>query len=133
MKKIFFVLVFGVMGLLSNVMGQENETIDDPDATFFHADSLISELQSGNKRWMSFIKGKNVLTGLYTLRTGEEDGQQPHDTDEVYYVIEGKAKFVAGGKETVVSEGSVLFVKAEVEHRFKEIEEDLVVLVFFDQ
>jgi quercetin dioxygenase-like cupin family protein len=30
-----------------------------------------------------------------------------------------------------VSEGSVVFVAAEVEHRFHSITEDLVVLVFF--
>ncbi|NAS14444.1 cupin domain-containing protein [Poritiphilus flavus] len=105
----------------------------DPDARFFHLDTISSELISKDQRWVSFLKGENVLTGLYYLKAGDEDKQRPHDTDEVYYVLKGKASFTAGGKETEVSQGSVLFVKANVAHRFTNIEEDLQVLVFFDQ
>ena len=79
------------------------------------------------------MNGKNVLTGLYMLKAGVEDRQRPHDTDEVYYVVSGKSKFMAGGKEVEAKAGSILFVKAEVEHRFFDIEEDLVLVVFFDQ
>jgi mannose-6-phosphate isomerase-like protein (cupin superfamily) len=116
-----------------NVTGQEANKKVAPKVLLFHADSLISELRSQDKRWISFLKGDNVLTGLYHLKSGEEDLQKPHDTDEVYYVIEGKAKFTADKKTSVVTKGSILFVKADVPHKFKDIEEDLLVLVFFDQ
>lgn len=39
--------------------------------------------------------------------------------------------FQAGDEKANIKEGSILFVKAEVPHRFYEIEEDLQVLVFF--
>jgi quercetin dioxygenase-like cupin family protein len=37
----------------------------------------------------------------------------------------------AGSEDQAVGEGSVIFVAAEVEHRFYDIAEELVVLVFF--
>ena len=55
----------------------------------------------------------------------------PHSEDEVYYVIQGRARFTAGDDDYVVQGGSVLFVGAGVDHRFYQIEEDMKILVFF--
>ncbi len=132
MKNTFYFLLSFSLGCFYSVSAQDSKP-KDPDAMFFHLDTITSELISNDKRWVSFIKGENVLTGLYYLKAGDEDKQRPHDTDEVYYVLKGKAKFMAGGEETDVREGSVLFVKANVAHRFTMIEEDLQLLVFFDQ
>ena len=49
----------------------------------------------------------------------------------MYYVIRGRGRFRAGDEEAEVSAGSVLFVAAEIEHRFDDITEELAVLVFF--
>ena len=49
----------------------------------------------------------------------------------MYYVLRGKARFAAGDEDREISAGSVLFVAAEVEHRFYDIAEELAVLVFF--
>lgn len=65
------------------------------------------------------------------MSPGSIDPQSPHRQDEMYYVIRGRGCFRAGGQETEVSAGSVLFVGAEVEHKFYDIEEELSVLVFF--
>ncbi|OEK03735.1 hypothetical protein BFP97_03500 [Roseivirga sp. 4D4] len=93
--------------------------------------SLEKELKSGNRRYLPFLNVDKLRTGLYVLPAGAEDTQQPHEHDEVYYILSGKAKFVAGQNETEVQEGAVLYVKANIEHRFSEIEEELKVLVFF--
>ena len=60
-----------------------------------------------------------------------KDLQQPHQQDEIYYVVRGRARFKAGDEEREVAPGSVIFVAAEVEHRFHDIREELTVLVFF--
>ncbi len=132
MKSLFLISTLILSGI-GTAFGQETTATEDPDALFFHMDTVVSNLVSNDKRWVSFLKGKNLLGGVYYLKKGHEDRQQPHDTDEVYYVLQGKAKFVAGGKTTEVSKGSVLFVKANVAHKFEAIEEDLQLLVFFDQ
>jgi quercetin dioxygenase-like cupin family protein len=49
----------------------------------------------------------------------------------VYYVVRGRARFKAVAEDREVSAGSVIFVAAEVEHRFYDVAEELVVLVFF--
>lgn len=101
------------------------------DSEFFKMEDLEKELKSGNNRYLPFLNVDKLRTGLYILPAGGQDGQQPHQHDEVYYVLSGKSRFLAGGETTNVQEGSVLYVKAKVEHRFFEIEEELKILVFF--
>jgi quercetin dioxygenase-like cupin family protein len=72
-----------------------------------------------------------MSAGLYVLPGGGTDPQKPHHEDEIYYVIRGNARFQAGSEDREVSAGSVIFVAAEVEHRFYEVAEELALLVFF--
>lgn len=72
-----------------------------------------------------------MSAGLYVLAPGATDPQRPHHEDEMYYVVRGRARFRAGDDDREVSAGSVLFVAAEVEHRFYDVSEELAVLVFF--
>jgi quercetin dioxygenase-like cupin family protein len=86
--------------------------------------------QSG-KLYREFLRVSAMSAGLYVLPPGATDPQRPHHEDEMYYVIRGRARFRAGTGDQEISAGSVLFVAAEVEHRFYDIAEELVVLVFF--
>ncbi|MEO0470754.1 MAG: cupin domain-containing protein [Bacteroidota bacterium] len=126
------VVLLCLMCLLS-ISTQAQEKNADPNLAVFQLQDLQQKQAERGGPWLPIMKGENVLTGLYTLKAGAEDRQRPHDTDEVYYVVSGHGKFVAGGEETEVKPGSILFVKAEVEHRFFDIVEDLVLVVFFDQ
>ncbi len=45
----------------------------------------------------------------------------------MYYVVRGRGRFKGGGEDREVSAGSVIYVAAEVEHRFYDIEEELTV------
>ncbi len=69
--------------------------------------------------------------GLYVLKAGGIDPQQPHSEDEVYYIAAGRGMIRVGGEDQPVEAGSVVFVAAGVEHRFHSITEDLHILVFF--
>ncbi len=105
----------------------------DPDFASYDLSNILSEMDENGSPWLSFFDGQNLFTGIYRLKAGAEDQQQPHKTDEVYYVISGKAKFQVGDQISAVKKGQILFVKADVDHRFFEIEEELVLLVFFDK
>jgi len=72
-----------------------------------------------------------MSAGLYVLAAGANDPQKPHNQDELYYVIRGRARMKAKDEDQEVSAGSVIFVAAKVEHRFYDISEELTVLVFF--
>lgn len=105
----------------------------DSDVASFNLNELTEKLDSSNGVWFPFFRGEHVLTGIYRLEAGMIDRQQPHDTDEVYYVIKGAGKFEAGEERMSIAAGTILFVKADVEHQFYDIKEDIVLLVFFDQ
>ena len=105
----------------------------DPDFTSYHITDLQERMEQSGRGWLPFFQGQNVLAGIYKLRAQSRDTQPAHDTDEVYYIVSGKAGFIVGGDTTSVSAGSILFVKAEIEHRFIQIEEDITMVVFFDQ
>jgi quercetin dioxygenase-like cupin family protein len=72
-----------------------------------------------------------MSAGLYVLPAGATDHQKPHREDEIYYVIRGRARFRAGSEDQPVSAGSLIFVAAQVGHRFYDIEEELAILVLF--
>ncbi|MGW4382249.1 cupin domain-containing protein [Kitasatospora sp. NPDC004531] len=69
--------------------------------------------------------------GTYSLPAGSVDGQSPHREDEVYVVTRGRGRFTSGGRTVDVGPGTALFVPALEAHRFHDITEDLVALVFF--
>lgn len=69
--------------------------------------------------------------GLYELKAGETDRQEPHTEDETYLVLKGKAHFFLDGEDFDVGPGTVIYVPAKALHRFHSISEDLSVLVFF--
>jgi quercetin dioxygenase-like cupin family protein len=97
----------------------------------FDLSSVVAESERGDQRWREFLRVPSLSMGLYRLRAGQADEQQPHTEDEVYLVVSGKASFRAGGRDQAVASGSVIFVGRAEEHRFVDITEDLTVLVFF--
>ncbi len=97
----------------------------------FSLNSLVAESERGDQCWGEFLRVPSLSMGLYRLRAGRTDEQQPHTEDEVYVVISGKASFRASEQVQAVVPGSVIFVERAVEHRFVDIAEDLMVLVFF--
>ena len=95
----------------------------------------IAEIQQQRakkgKLYHEFLRVPTMSAGLYILAAGATDTQSPHHEDEMYYVVRGRARFRAGDEDREVSAGSVLFVAAEIEHRFYDITEELAALVFF--
>ncbi len=98
----------------------------------FELAELTEELRDSERPWLGFFRNDNLITGLYTLEAGATDQQSPHDTDEIYYVIEGSGEFECDGKIVSVQPGTILYVPAHAIHRFLNIEAKLTMLVFFD-
>ena len=98
---------------------------------FFEIEQLEQRRRDSGKSYLEFLRVATMSAGVYTLPAGGSDLQKPHKEDEMYYVVRGRARMKAGPEDRSVSAGSVIFVAAEVEHRFYDIAEELVVLVFF--
>jgi mannose-6-phosphate isomerase-like protein (cupin superfamily) len=97
----------------------------------FELADLLVRHQAAGKRWMEFLRAPSLSAGIYRLPAGAIDPQQPHDPDEVYYVVSGKASFTCEGQTMPTGAGSTIYVAAKAEHRFHDIAEDLTVLVLF--
>ena len=73
----------------------------------------------------------SLYAGVYEIPTGGKDHQEPHRYDELYHVVSGQGVIQMDEEDREVGPGSVIFVRAEVPHRFHGISDDLSVLVFF--
>jgi mannose-6-phosphate isomerase-like protein (cupin superfamily) len=112
---------------------QEPSTEPPPSWEAFQLEALIERAEGDQKHWVRFLDRPSLYAGLYRLPKGGADGQSPHDLDEVYYVAKGRAVLEVDGERTPAEPGSILFVAAEVPHRFVDIEEDLEVVVLFSK
>ncbi len=81
--------------------------------------------------YLEFLRRDSMSCGLYVLEPGAEDPQEPHQEDEVYVVLGGRAQLLVDGRDQPVGPGSVVFVARTLPHRFHGITERLSVLVFF--
>ena len=73
-----------------------------------------------------------LQVGVYVLETPEPDTQQPHEWDEVYFVLEGSGTLEVEGEKHPLGEGAAAFVAARATHRFEDYER-IVLLVVFDK
>jgi mannose-6-phosphate isomerase-like protein (cupin superfamily) len=107
---------------------------------FYQLEDLSAEQTASSRRYLEFLHVPAMSAGLYVLPANGRDEQKPHQQDEMYYVVRGRARMQITRGETshgdtsedrLVKSGTVIFVEAGTEHRFHSIEEELVVLVFF--
>lgn len=97
----------------------------------YQISELGSQREKVGKRYLEFLRIPAMSAGVYVLSAGETDPQKPHNEDELYYVVRGRARMKIGAEEQEVCAGCVIFVQAKEEHRFFDIAEELMVLVFF--
>ena len=55
---------------------------------FEHAD-LRLQRAAADIPYLEFLRSETFELGLYELAAGSEDGQKPHDEDEIYVVLTG--------------------------------------------
>jgi mannose-6-phosphate isomerase-like protein (cupin superfamily) len=97
----------------------------------FEMAELVAWREQTGELYHEFLRRPSMSLGLYVLDAGAEDPQSPHDEDEVYYVVAGRAAITVAGERRDVAAGSVVFVSADAEHRFHDITERLELLVVF--
>lgn len=93
--------------------------------------SALDRQRAAGTPWVELLRVPDLSYGLYVLPAGGTDPQSPHTEDEVYVVLEGRARFTAGDETVPCAAGDILFVPALVPHRFHDIEEELRVVVVF--
>ncbi len=105
--------------------------MSDSSWQVFDLDEIKGKLKGEAVEYLEFLNVPALNCGLYKLAAGSTDMQAPHDEDEVYLVLSGKARMRLGDEEKDVGPGSLLYVGASTEHSFFEIQEDMTLLVMF--
>jgi mannose-6-phosphate isomerase-like protein (cupin superfamily) len=73
----------------------------------------------------------SMKVGVYQLQRASSDPQDSHQWDEVYVVLKGDGVLHTSESDTPVTEGSIVFVRGGVSHRFEQIVDPLTVVVLF--
>jgi mannose-6-phosphate isomerase-like protein (cupin superfamily) len=105
--------------------------VDSQTVLVFETKSIEQQRKQSGSTYLEFLRKSSMSVGFYVVAAGTVDQQSPHKEDELYYVVRGKGRMRAGSEDHHVGPGSLLFIAAEVDHRFYDIEEELTVLVFF--
>lgn len=98
---------------------------------YLHLDELARQGIAKGNAYFEFLRIPTMSAGVYVLPKGGTDSQKPHRQDEVYYVVRGRARMQTGSDHAEVRAGSIIFVEADLEHRFYDIQEEMEILVFF--
>src|SRR5215831_12998353 len=93
----------------------------------FELREILSNMEIRNSYFDTFLSSNSVAIGVIRLKPGEIDDQEPHQSDEVYYVIAGSGLINIEGKDYVVKEGTFILVPAKAAHRFHENKDTLTV------
>jgi mannose-6-phosphate isomerase-like protein (cupin superfamily) len=92
---------------------------------------LLAQQRASGRPYLEYIRSDALSVGLYVLPAGGVDRQQPHTEDEAYYIVSGRGRMTVGDDTRDVGPGTTIFVGAAVPHRFHDIAEELVIVVFF--
>lgn len=97
----------------------------------FENASLLQQREATGKRCPEHLRAPRLNRGIHDLPGGGVDAQQPRAEDAVYDVLAGHGQVRVAADDRLAGPGSIIFVAAQVEHRFHSITEDPDRLMFF--
>ena len=97
----------------------------------YSIDKYIQMLRKDKDYFHTFIDKPGLAVGVLVLAPGEEDSQEPHDSNEVYLVLNGDGFLRIGSKDYEVSTNKMFFVAKDTQHFFHRNTKELIVVYFF--
>ncbi|HJM46094.1 MAG TPA: cupin domain-containing protein [Candidatus Nitrosopelagicus sp.] len=97
----------------------------------YNIDDYIRKINSGTSYFNTFLDKDTLAAGVLVLKPGEEDTQLPHESDEMYYILEGDGFLKIKNKNYKLKKGKAFFVPKDTEHYFFGNKTKLKVLYFF--
>jgi mannose-6-phosphate isomerase-like protein (cupin superfamily) len=97
----------------------------------YNVEKYIEKVKKSNEYFCTFINTQSLAAGVLVLQPGEKDTQEPHESDEVYFIIKGDGFLKIKDKDYPIEENKMYFVAKNIEHFFYGNKKELVVLYFF--
>jgi len=93
----------------------------------FDIDTFLSNFPK-SRYFIDVMNTSTMEVGIINLKKDQEDTQQPHDSDEIYYVISGSGTIEIDGIKNEVNPGKIIYIPKRICHSFHAIRNELVVL-----
>ena len=97
----------------------------------FNLRDNLDKIKKSDSYFHTFINKDSLATGILILKPGEKDTQEPHESDEVYFIISGNGFLKIKNKDYEISKDKLFFVGKNVPHYFHSNTKELKVLYFF--
>ena len=97
----------------------------------YDTDVYLKQISDSNSYFNTFLEKQSLAAGILSLEPGEEDTQEPHDSDEMYYVLKGNGFLHINKNEYILKPGKAFFVPKNIKHYFFGNTKKLIVLYFF--
>ena len=97
----------------------------------YNIPEYIEKIKNSDEYFHTFINKQSLAAGVLVLQPGEADTQEPHESDEVYFVLKGDGFLRIKNKDYVVEPNKMYFVAQNIEHYFHGNSKELTVLYFF--
>jgi len=98
----------------------------------WHVDNVLNQIaliSQEDERYVEPYHYGSMSLGMYAPYS--QDLQEPHEQDELYFVLSGSGMFVHGNDRSEFKTGDALFVAAGEEHRFEDFTDDFATWVVF--
>lgn len=97
----------------------------------YNISEYIEKIKNSKEYFYTFINRDTLAAGVLVLKPGEEDTQEPHESDEVYFIIQGNGFLRIKDKDYPVETNKLYFVGKNIDHYFHGNSKELIVLYFF--
>ena len=93
----------------------------------FDIDTFLSNFPK-SRYFIDVMNTSTMEVGIINLKKDQEDTQQPHVSDEIYYVISGSGTIKIDGIRNEVNPGKIIYIPKRIRHSFHAISNELVIL-----
>ena len=97
----------------------------------YDTETYLKQISNSNSYFNTFLSKDSLAVGILSLEPGDDDTQEPHDSDEIYYVLHGNGFLRINRIDYEIKPGKVFFVPKNVKHCFFGNTKKLTVLYFF--
>jgi len=91
----------------------------------------LNKLKKSDSYFHTFLNRKYLAVGVLFLKPSEKDTQDPHESDEIYYILDGDGFLDINKKSYHLKKGEIYFVAKNTPHHFYGNTKNLSVLYFF--
>ena len=134
MRKLFLNLAV-ILGVLASVQVVSANPLENthPQQAVFHLNKLLvlqaKQFKKTDREYYEYLRTGSMSSGIYVINKGGTDPQQPHTSDEIYYIIGGQAKIRIADTVRSAKAGDLIYVAKNVPHHFFDITKKATVLV----